>query len=129
VATKRKRKLDEQLISLETEVGVTLHGYVICNPRNQKEADQLARQGEAVIHQLQMKADEQGWFYLPIALQTRLTTGGKIVRDILRQSKEATDSIQLTLDGVQPFHSSVFSLPTGCDDNKRLMESHYRRSR
>jgi hypothetical protein len=111
-----KPRFQEHLISLRTDVGVTLHAYVIC-PASEPV-------GEGVMNQLCACADQQGWPYLPVLLQTRLSTGGKIVRKVLSQDETATKSAQLALDGKEKFHFSVFALPTESSDDKKLMDLH-----
>jgi hypothetical protein len=109
-------KLQEHLISLQTDVGVTLHAYVIC-PASEAI-------GERVSNQLCAVADQHGWQYLPVLLQTRLSTGGEVVRKVLSQDETATKSAQLALDGKEKYHLTVFVLPTESSDDKKLMDLH-----
>jgi hypothetical protein len=111
-----KPKFQEHLISLRTDAGITLHAYVIC-PASEAV-------GEGALNQLCAVADQHGWPYLPVLLQTRLSTGGEIVRKVLSQDETAMKSAQLALDGKEKFHYSLFALPTASGDDKKLMDLH-----
>jgi hypothetical protein len=111
----------EYLISLHTRVGVALHAYMISRRASEGEVNRLC---EGIINKLFAVVEEQGWPYLPVILQTRLTTGGDIVRQVLSQNKDARAKAGRALDGTDNFHLSMFTMPIGCGDDKKLMNLH-----
>jgi hypothetical protein len=111
----------EYLISLHTQVGVALHAYIISRGVSEGEVNKRC---EGIINKLCAVAEEQGWPYLPVILQTRLTTGGDIVREVLSQDKEAMAKARRALDGTDNFHLSMFTLAIGGGDDKKLMKLH-----
>jgi hypothetical protein len=119
--TTKARKMVEDLISLHTDVGVGLHAYTISREASKGEVTQRC---EGIINKLLTFAEEQGWRYLPVILQTRLATGGGIVREVLSWNKEAMAKIEAVLDGADDFHVSIFTLPIGSSDDQKLMRLH-----
>ena len=115
----RKRWLVEQLISLRTQAGITLHAHVIVLP---KEQDRTSRQIVTMMCEI---AEKQNWPYLPIVLHTRLNDdGGEIVRKLLAENAETIASIERAVNGSENFHLSIFGMLTGCGNDEQLMALH-----
>ena len=107
----------EQLISLRTQAGVTLHAYSI-----NVERENLTEKISSKICEI---AEEQGFSYLPLILATNLSDGGKVVRDIVcANSSDAEEKYQRVIDGKETFFFSIFVIPVGCEWDSALMALH-----
>ena len=89
-----------------------MHGYVMTSDRKVLEA--------AMVEMMDI-AEEQEPLRVPVVLQTELSTGSEIVREILcRLSNEAKECMRTATD----FHRSVFVMTDDHPDDMRLMELH-----
>lgn len=110
--------LIEELTSLQTDAGVTLHAYVITRTKTHPSFN------EGVAQELCTTADKQGWTYLPLILHTGVSGDTRVLREIMLRDKKATAKMQKALDGREDSFFAIFVLPTSSDDNKKLMELH-----
>jgi hypothetical protein len=120
LAMKKRARIVEQLISLRTWNGVTLHAYVIC-PVEEVEIS------ETVSDRLCSLATERGLDYMPVLLVTKLSTGGEIVREVMRRiegCEEALALAQTVLDGKEQHHLTIFGCVTDGVEDRDLMHLH-----
>jgi hypothetical protein len=118
----RPRRMQEQLVSLRTQVGLTLHAYMITTRPGT--ASEQAKVHEVMGNQLCQMAEAEGWSYLPLLLSTQLPTGGEVVREILQEYSDVGDDAQAVLDGKKTHFHIIFAVPTHSDEDEKLMELH-----
>ena len=111
---KKKIEIEHYLITIDLHPQpARMHSYVMTNDK---------RCLAWVMDQMFAHADKQGLrITLPIILQTKLSTGSEIVRDILRDLSPKADE---ALRAAKDFHYSIFMSRVGHVDDKRLMELH-----
>lgn len=107
----------EKLYSVHTRIGLTAHAYTIAH-RPRREDD------EAIRNLLCSTIEKEGWSYLPIILETRLSTGGSVVREVLSQNKDAATKADNALNGTEKYYHAIFVLSTNSGDNAKLMKLH-----
>ena len=111
---------NQHLITLQTQNGITIHGYLICPEHEDRDAV------DAIAGKIQDIANDIGASYLPFILSTKLDTGAVTVRNVMRRNgaAKALKLASRTLHGKDQHHFSIFALRTSCDDNQTLMNLH-----
>lgn len=106
--------IDHYLITLDLHpLPARIHSYVMTDDK---------RCLSGVMDKMFEIADKQGFkIILPIILQTKLSTGSDIVREILRELSPKADNALRT---AKDFHYSIFMTHDGHPHDQRLMDLH-----
>jgi hypothetical protein len=107
----RERSLYHFLLTIEL-AGCHLHGYLMA-PHKAYAA--------SAIDKMMTVAEETWPGFLPVILQTELSDGVELVREIV--SRNSAKAGQLIAEATD-FHFSVFVMPKGTHDDTTLMQLH-----
>lgn len=111
---KQKQHVEHFLITIDLcPLPMRLHSYVMTNDKHCL---------EGVWNKMFDVAEKQGWkIMIPMVLQTTLSTGAEIVREIICKLQP---EVKPTMDAATDFHLSMFSLSTETPEDKVLMDLH-----
>lgn len=106
-----KRHIEHYLITLP--IGqMHLHGYLMTDDK---------RYVQHTMNQMVDIAEREGPWLLPMILQTTLSTGVDVVREVLCEIDEKAAQ---RFAAAKDYHLSIFSLTAHSPEDDRLMELH-----
>lgn len=103
--------VDHYLLTVDTNSQYRAHGYIMTDTKDQEKA----------INLIIDKIEELGLIAFPIVLQTKLTKGVDIVRDIISKQNPKTKEL---LEKATVFHFTAWFQMKNCPDDIVLMGLH-----